>query len=534
MLLSDLVLGFTRYGLWTLARHPAGRLCLHPGHDGDRAAHQGSAFGVAGGRGRVGRVAPVLPGDEFRRMGRRCICTRSRRSGLAACYVAAIPFFRNSLAGDVAFTAILFGGLAWLENRVAWMRRQRPVGPGVARGGRMRVVSLLASGTEIVCGLGAGEWLVGRSHECDNPPWVAELPACTRPAFDISMSSGQIDAEVRRRLKAGEPLYHVDTELIDSLKPDLLITQEHCEVCAVTPADVERAGCVVAGQVLALQAGSVQGIFDGIAAIGRALGREPDAANLVDAMKRRIGAVHERGQAPSRAEPRRAGVDRSGLRDGQLGPGARRGGQRPPVAGRKRRTLQRHRLAAGARCRPRMAHHRALRLRPGAHHAARCRRWKRCRAGPTCARCGRARWCWPTATGTSTDPAPRSWRRWRSWRRSSTDTPAGHQGKAWVSYSRLRGTLLVRERHARRLREQPAHVYRSGHGIRRFHGRFPEAPRLLLRQRLPALPLPERSQAGALGREPTDPNPTVRPPWVGPAALEASHHPNSTPMEGNL
>ena len=157
----------------------------------------------------------------------------------------------------------------------------------------MRVVSLLASGTEIVCGLGAGEWLVGRSHECDNPPWVARLPVCTRPAFDISMSSGQIDAEVRRRLKAGEPLYHVDTELINSLKPDLLITQEHCEVCAVTPADVKRAGCVVAGQVLALRAGSVQGIFDGIFSIGRALGREPDAANLVDAMRRRIDAVHD-------------------------------------------------------------------------------------------------------------------------------------------------------------------------------------------------------------------------------------------------
>ena len=141
----------------------------------------------------------------------------------------------------------------------------------------MRVISLLASGTEIVVGLGAGEWLVGRSHECDNPPWVTELPECTRPAFDVSMSSGQIDAEVRRRLKAGEPLYHVDTERINSLKPDLLITQEHCQVCAVTPADVERAGCVVARQVLALQAGNVQGILDGIFSVGRALGREPDA-----------------------------------------------------------------------------------------------------------------------------------------------------------------------------------------------------------------------------------------------------------------
>ena len=156
----------------------------------------------------------------------------------------------------------------------------------------MRIVSLLASGTEIVCGLGAGEWLVGRSHECDNPPWVVKLPVCTRPTFDISMSSGQIDAEVRRRLKAALPLYHVDTDLINSLKPDLLITQEHCDVCAVTPADVERSGCVVASQVVALQAGNIQGIFDGIYSIGQALRREHDATTLVDTMMRRIRTVH--------------------------------------------------------------------------------------------------------------------------------------------------------------------------------------------------------------------------------------------------
>src|SRR5712692_3727333 len=102
----------------------------------------------------------------------------------------------------------------------------------------MRIVSLLASGTEIVCELGAGHELVGRSHECDNPEWVLRLPACSRPAFNIEMSSKEIDAEVRRRLKEGEPLYHIDGELIRQLKPDLLITQEHCEVCAVTPGDV--------------------------------------------------------------------------------------------------------------------------------------------------------------------------------------------------------------------------------------------------------------------------------------------------------
>src|ERR1700733_6383184 len=99
----------------------------------------------------------------------------------------------------------------------------------------MRVVSLLASATEIVCALGAGEMLVGRSHECDNPDWVRRLPACSEPAFDISVSSGEIDAEVRRRLRSGEPLYHVHGDLITELHADVLITQSHCEVCAVTP-----------------------------------------------------------------------------------------------------------------------------------------------------------------------------------------------------------------------------------------------------------------------------------------------------------
>src|SRR6266542_6094669 len=84
----------------------------------------------------------------------------------------------------------------------------------------MRIVSLLASGTEITCALGAGDALVGRSHECDNPEWVRRLPACTRPAFDITRPSREIDTEVRRRIKTGEPLYHVDAEMISALKPE--------------------------------------------------------------------------------------------------------------------------------------------------------------------------------------------------------------------------------------------------------------------------------------------------------------------------
>jgi iron complex transport system substrate-binding protein len=156
----------------------------------------------------------------------------------------------------------------------------------------MRVISLLASGTEIVCALGAGDTLVGRSHECDNPGWVRKLPACTRPAFDVSMSSGEIDAEVRRRLKLHEPLYHVDAALIRELRPDLLITQSHCEVCAVTPDDVERVGCgILSSQVLALSAGTVEGIFDGVMSIARSMDLLPAGENLVTKMRSGIRAV---------------------------------------------------------------------------------------------------------------------------------------------------------------------------------------------------------------------------------------------------
>ena len=135
----------------------------------------------------------------------------------------------------------------------------------------VRIISLLASATEIVCALGAGEMLVGRSHECDNPDWVRRLPPCSEPAFDVSVSSREIDAEVRRRIRSGEPLYHLNAKLIDELRPDLLITQEHCEVCAITPGDVERSGACAAKQ-LALSASSLDDIFQSILRISQAIG----------------------------------------------------------------------------------------------------------------------------------------------------------------------------------------------------------------------------------------------------------------------
>jgi iron complex transport system substrate-binding protein len=159
----------------------------------------------------------------------------------------------------------------------------------------VRIVSLLASATEIVCALDCGHMLVGRSHECDNPAWVRDLPCCSDPAFDISVSSGQINAEVARRLRAGDPLYHIHTDVIHALQPDLVLTQMHCDVCAVTAAEVERTGACAqnAGQI-ALSASSIDGIFSSIRVIAQALGVEARGEDLVRREQARLQKVAEK------------------------------------------------------------------------------------------------------------------------------------------------------------------------------------------------------------------------------------------------
>jgi iron complex transport system substrate-binding protein len=159
----------------------------------------------------------------------------------------------------------------------------------------VRVVSLLAGATEMVCAVGAGEMLVGRSHECDNPSWVWRLPACSQPAFDISVSSAEIDSEVRRRLHAGEPLYYIDNELIRELQPDLVITQSHCDVCAVTPADLERSGGgTIAPRQLSLAASTIEGIFESIQDVASALDLKEQGEAVVERERQRLETLRQR------------------------------------------------------------------------------------------------------------------------------------------------------------------------------------------------------------------------------------------------
>ena len=159
----------------------------------------------------------------------------------------------------------------------------------------MRVVSLLASATEIICALDMGDTLVGRSHECDNPPWVRSLPECSEPAFDISVSSGEIDREVNRRLRSGEPLYRIHTDCIRALAPDLIVAQSHCDVCAITPGDIARSGVSIPGaRVLPLSASTVNGIFDTILEISLALDCESRGRALIACERKRIETLRER------------------------------------------------------------------------------------------------------------------------------------------------------------------------------------------------------------------------------------------------
>ncbi|HEY2900265.1 MAG TPA: cobalamin-binding protein [Polyangia bacterium] len=162
-----------------------------------------------------------------------------------------------------------------------------------------RIVSLLASGTELVVALGLGDRLVGRSHECDFPAWVKKLPSVSRPTFDITGSSLAIDQRVRERLHAGQPLYHVDEDALAALAPDILITQTHCEVCAVTPADLAHGTTsrLQRQQVVALRTGSLQGILDGFAEVAGVLGAASAGQTLVADVRRRMDELSARTAA---------------------------------------------------------------------------------------------------------------------------------------------------------------------------------------------------------------------------------------------
>ena len=156
---------------------------------------------------------------------------------------------------------------------------------------RHRIVSLIASATEIVCALGFERELVGRSHECDHPPDVARLPACSSSKVAVAASSRAIDDQVKTIVREGLSVYSVDPVLLDRLAPTVIVTQTQCEVCAVSLRDVERAVCdLVRSQpaIVSLEPMALDDVWSDIRAVAAALGEPARADELVGRLTSRL------------------------------------------------------------------------------------------------------------------------------------------------------------------------------------------------------------------------------------------------------
>lgn len=161
----------------------------------------------------------------------------------------------------------------------------------------MRIVSFLPSATSLLLALGAGGDLVGISHESRRMPQVAHLPVVSDLVFeDRDLTAKEIDAAVSTLYRRGRSLYRVDQELLRSLQPDLLIAQEICEICAVTPNDFQKMLTRLRPmpEVLSLNAHTLEEAAEDIRRIGLAAGRTPSAETLLGDWARRRQAVRER------------------------------------------------------------------------------------------------------------------------------------------------------------------------------------------------------------------------------------------------
>jgi iron complex transport system substrate-binding protein len=154
----------------------------------------------------------------------------------------------------------------------------------------MRIVSLLPSATEILYALGLGDCVFGVTHECDYPVEAAQKPALIKPRVDPSASPAEIDRQVSELVSRGESIYAVDAELLAALKPDLIVTQDLCHVCAASSDDLATAlsRFNVPPQVVTLTPHSLADVWQNIAEVGDATGATQRATTLIEGLKDRV------------------------------------------------------------------------------------------------------------------------------------------------------------------------------------------------------------------------------------------------------
>ena len=160
----------------------------------------------------------------------------------------------------------------------------------------MRIASLLPSATEIVCALGLEEDLVAVTHECDYPESVRTKPVLTRSVLTEAGPGAEVDRHIRELVHQGSSIYALDADRLAALRPDLILTQELCEVCAVSYPIVERAARRLESstQLVSLEPESLDDVFQNIVSVGRLVGRQDAAQEICDRLRRRIATVGQR------------------------------------------------------------------------------------------------------------------------------------------------------------------------------------------------------------------------------------------------
>ena len=161
----------------------------------------------------------------------------------------------------------------------------------------MRIISLLPSTTEIVAALGKKDELVGRSHECNYPDGIDHLPSCTEPKFNPDGSSYEIDQRVKALLQEGLSVYRVDEEQLKALQPDVILTQDHCEVCAASFNEVKKAVQSTLGanvEVISVSPTDLSSWVQSIRTIAQAIDAEGAANELTGRMKSEMQEIQQR------------------------------------------------------------------------------------------------------------------------------------------------------------------------------------------------------------------------------------------------
>jgi iron complex transport system substrate-binding protein len=166
-----------------------------------------------------------------------------------------------------------------------------------------RIVSLIASSTEIVCALGLMDQLVGRSHECDYPPAVKRLPQLTAPKFNITGGSDEIDRRVKTFAEEALSVYRVDAAELERLRPTHIITQTQCEVCAVSLKDVEAAVCEMVSsrpRIVSLEPNALADVWGDIRRVADALDISERGDALVSSLQQRMEMIGSRARGIAR------------------------------------------------------------------------------------------------------------------------------------------------------------------------------------------------------------------------------------------